>query len=86
MMEVASYVSMEDAEEQANALIADLENNNFGYALPKIYGADIDKINELRKAGLGLLGSIVGDDKAADSEDTAVELSDLPNYIADFRP
>jgi FAD/FMN-containing dehydrogenase len=84
MMEVASYVSMEDAEEQANALIADLENNNFGYALPKIYGADIDKINELRKAGLGLLGSIVGDDKAADSEDTAVELSDLPNYIADF--
>jgi hypothetical protein len=26
-----------------------------------------------------------GDDKAADSiEDTAVELSDLPNYIADF--
>jgi FAD/FMN-containing dehydrogenase/Fe-S oxidoreductase len=85
MMEVASYLSMEDAEQQANALIADLDNNNFGYALPKIYGADIDKINELRKAGLGLLGSIVGDDKAADSiEDTAVELSDLPNYIADF--
>lgn len=85
MMEVGSYVSMEDAEEQANALIADLELHNFGYALPKIYGADIDKINELRKAGLGLLGSIVGDDKAADSiEDTAVELSDLPSYIADF--
>jgi FAD/FMN-containing dehydrogenase/Fe-S oxidoreductase len=85
MMEVASYVSMEDAEEQANALMADLKNNGLGYALPKIYGADIDKINELRKAGLGLLGSIVGDDKAADSiEDTAVELSDLPNYIADF--
>jgi FAD/FMN-containing dehydrogenase/Fe-S oxidoreductase len=85
MMEVGSYLSMEDAEQQANALIADLEKGDFGYALPKIYGADIDKINELRKAGLGLLGSIVGDDKAADSiEDTAVELSDLPNYIADF--
>jgi hypothetical protein len=28
----------------------------------------------------------VGDNKAADSiEDTAVELSDLPAYIADFR-
>ncbi|UFH34457.1 FAD-binding and (Fe-S)-binding domain-containing protein [Flavobacterium acetivorans] len=85
MLEVASHYSMKDAEEQANELIADLEKNNFGYALPKIYGADIDKINELRKAGLGLLGSIVGDDKAADSiEDTAVELSDLPNYIAEF--
>ena len=85
MFEVGSYESMEDAEKQADALVADLEKNNFGYALPKIYGSDIDKINELRKAGLGLLGSIVGDNKAADSiEDTAVELSDLPNYIADF--
>lgn len=84
MLEVASD-SLEDAERQANALIADLEQNNFGYALPKLYGQDIYKINELRKAGLGLLGSIVGDDKAADSiEDTAVELSDLPNYIAEF--
>ena len=84
MLEVASH-SMEDAESQANALIADLELHNFGYALPKIYGSDIDKINELRKAGLGLLGSIIGDDKAADSiEDTAVELSDLPDYIAEF--
>jgi len=85
MLEVASHSSMEDAEKQANALIDDLNKNNFGYALPKIYGTDIDKINELRKAGLGLLGSIVGDNKAADSiEDTAVELSDLPNYIAEF--
>ncbi|MCV9926236.1 FAD-binding protein [Flavobacterium sp. LS1R49] len=84
MFEVASD-DLEDAENQANALVADLEKNNFGYALVKIYGADIDKVNELRKAGLGLLGSIVGDDKAADSiEDTAVELSDLPNYIAEF--
>ncbi|WP_121338655.1 FAD-binding and (Fe-S)-binding domain-containing protein [Flavobacterium sp. 123] len=84
MLEVASH-SKEDAERQADDLIADLEKNNFGYALPKIYGSDIDKINDLRKAGLGLLGSIVGDDKAADSiEDTAVELHDLPNYIEEF--
>ena len=84
MFEVASN-SIEDAEYQANALVEDLKNNNFGYALVKLYGADIDKIIELRKAGLGLLGSIVGDNKAADSiEDTAVELSDLPNYIAEF--
>jgi hypothetical protein len=30
-------------DKQADALIKDLENN-FGYALPKIYGADIDKV------------------------------------------
>ena len=84
MFEVASD-AMEDAENQANALVEDLQKNNFGYAIIKLYGADIDKIIELRKAGLGLLGSIVGDNKAADSiEDTAVELSDLPNYINEF--
>jgi FAD/FMN-containing dehydrogenase/Fe-S oxidoreductase len=84
LFEVASD-TLEDAENQANALIADLEKHNFGYALVKIYGPDIDKANELRKAGLGLLGSIVGDNKAADSiEDTAVELSDLPAYIKEF--
>lgn len=84
MFEVASD-SMEEAENQANTLVEDLQNNNFGYAVIKLYGADIDKIIELRKAGLGLLGSIVGDNKAADSiEDTAVELSDLPSYIAEF--
>ena len=84
MFEVASD-TMEEAENKANALVEDLQKNNFGYALIKLYGADIDKIIELRKAGLGLLGSIVGDNKAADSiEDTAVELSDLPSYIAEF--
>ena len=84
MFEIASDI-MEEAENQANALVEDLQKNNFGYALIKLYGADIDKIIELRKAGLGLLGSIVGDNKAADSiEDTAVELSDLPSYIAEF--
>lgn len=85
LFEVASHQSLEEAENQANALIKDLDDHHFGYASPKLYGADIDKVNELRKAGLGLLGSIVGDNKAADSiEDTAVELSDLPAYIADF--
>jgi hypothetical protein len=37
-----------DAENQADLLAG--WKNNFGYALGS-YGADIDKINELRKAG-----------------------------------
>jgi hypothetical protein len=37
MMEVASYVGMEDAEKQADALIADLENNNFGYVAQNLW-------------------------------------------------
>ena len=40
---------------------------------------------ELRKAGLGLLGNMVGDKKAvACIEDTAVALEDLKDFIAEF--
>jgi FAD/FMN-containing dehydrogenase len=84
MLEVSAN-TMEEAENLANNLIADLEKNNFGYHHPKVYGEDIAKVHYLRKAGLGLLGNIVGDKKAvACIEDTAVALEDLPSYIAEF--
>lgn len=84
MLEVSAN-SIEEAEVLADKLIADLEKNNFGYHHPKVYGADIAKVHHLRKAGLGLLGNIVGDKKAvACIEDTAVALEDLPNYIEEF--
>ncbi|WP_034040813.1 FAD-binding and (Fe-S)-binding domain-containing protein [Wocania ichthyoenteri] len=69
----------------ANALILDLKKNKLGYAYPKLTGTEIYQALELRKAGLGLLGNIVGDDKAvACIEDTAVEVKDLPDYISEF--
>ena len=84
MLEVAAN-TIEEAEMLADALIADLEKNKMGYHHPKIYGHDINKIFALRKAGLGLLGNMVGDQKAvACIEDTAVDLNDLPNFIEDF--
>ena len=84
MLEVSSN-STEETEILADKLIADLEKNNFGFYHPKVYGADINKVHALRKAGLGLLGNIVGDMKAvACIEDTAVALEDLPNYIEEF--
>lgn len=84
MLEVSAN-TLEEAEILADTLIADLEKNNFGYHHPKVYGSDIAKVHNLRKAGLGLLGNIVGDMKAvACIEDTAVALEDLPNYIQEF--
>lgn len=75
----------EEVEILANNLIDDLKANTTVYAWPKLLGEDINKAIELRKAGLGLLGNIVGDDKAvACIEDTAVDVNDLPNYIAEF--
>ena len=84
MLEVSAN-TLEEAEILANNLIADLEKNNFGYHHPKVYGKDIAKVHHLRKAGLGLLGNMIGDKKAvACIEDTAVALEDLPNYIEEF--
>ena len=84
MLEVSAD-TIEEATIFADTLIKDLQQNNFGYAFPKLTGNDIDKAFSLRKAGLGLLGNMIGDKKAvACIEDTAVELSDLPNYIKEF--
>ncbi|PKH53093.1 FAD-binding oxidoreductase [Tenacibaculum sp. Bg11-29] len=84
MLEVSAD-TIEEAEIQADKLIEDLKINNFGYHYPKVYGEDIAKVHYLRKAGLGLLGNIVGDMKAvACIEDTAVALKDLPEYIEEF--
>ncbi|MCK5814810.1 MAG: FAD-binding oxidoreductase, partial [Flavobacteriaceae bacterium] len=77
--------SEEDSERFADDLISELQKNNLGYAFPKLKKGAIDQAFELRKAGLGLLGNIIGDDKAvACIEDTAVEVKDLPEYIAEF--
>lgn len=84
MLEVKG-TSIEDVEEQADELIADLKINSSGYHFPKVYGNDIKKVLDLRKAGLGLLGNMIGDKKAvACIEDTAVDLNDLPEYIKEF--
>lgn len=84
MLEICTN-SDEESRKLADTLIADLKNNNMGYAFPKLVGNKINQAVELRKAGLGLLGNIVGDDKAvACIEDTAVEVNDLPNYISEF--
>jgi FAD/FMN-containing dehydrogenase/Fe-S oxidoreductase len=84
MLEVRAN-SQEEATQYAETLIADLQQHNFGYSYPKLTGNDINKAINLRKAGLGLLGNIIGDSKAvACIEDTAVQLSDLSNYISEF--
>jgi Fe-S oxidoreductase len=56
-----------------------------GYHFPLLFGEDSKKIWTLRKAGLGLLSNLPGDEKAVPViEDTAVDVNDLPNYIRDF--
>ncbi len=77
--------TLEESIRKAKELSADLKDSGLSYAFPILQGEDIEKAMELRKAGLGLLGNMVGDRKAvACIEDTAVALDDLADYIAEF--
>ncbi len=62
-----------------------MRHNGLGYHFPLLFGEDTKKIWTLRKAGLGLLSNLPGDDKAVPViEDTAVDVNDLPSYIKEF--
>ncbi|MGY8932834.1 MAG: FAD-binding and (Fe-S)-binding domain-containing protein [Flavobacteriales bacterium] len=74
-----------DLEKQVDELLISLKSSKLSYAYPTLKGDEVNNALELRKAGLGLLGNMVGDHKAvACIEDTAVSLIDLPNYIREF--
>ena len=74
-----------EIETLAASMIADMQAAGLGYHYPLLFGDDTKKIWTLRKAGLGLLGNLPGDEKAvAVIEDTAVDVHDLPDYIRDF--
>ncbi len=84
MLELRSD-SAKDLEVQKTNLLKDLEESGLTYANPILVGGEIQQALELRKAGLGLLGNIVGDKKAvACIEDTAVAIPDLADYISEF--
>lgn len=69
----------------ANECEIEMREAGLGYHFPLLFGNDTKKIWTLRKAGLGLLGNLPGDDKAVPViEDTAVDVNDLPGYIAEF--
>ncbi|MDQ6814741.1 MAG: FAD-binding protein [Bacteroidota bacterium] len=69
----------------AKQVEADMRAAGLGYHFPLLFGEDTKKIWTLRKAGLGLLSNLPGDEKAVPViEDTAVDVNDLPAYIRDF--
>ncbi|MFS4456988.1 FAD-binding and (Fe-S)-binding domain-containing protein [Maribacter sp. 2304DJ31-5] len=72
-------------QKAVNELQKTIAGSGLSYASPVLMGVDINRAIELRKAGLGLLGNIVGDMKAvACIEDTAVALPDLKDFIGEF--
>jgi FAD/FMN-containing dehydrogenase/Fe-S oxidoreductase len=75
----------QEVRQRAAALEEALKAEGLGYYFPLLFGEDSGKVWSLRKAGLGLLGNIPGDEKAVPViEDTAVRVEDLPAYIREF--
>ncbi len=84
MLEIRADSKTETAR-LSGELLTSLNVSGLSYANVILEDEAIENAMELRKAGLGLLGNIIGDAKAvACIEDTAVALSDLDNYISDF--
>lgn len=77
--------SEESLEGDLKKLLKTIESSGLSYSNPILRGNDINKAISLRKAGLGLLGNMVGDRKAvACIEDTAVSLPNLKAFIGEF--
>ncbi|MGN6436576.1 MAG: FAD-binding and (Fe-S)-binding domain-containing protein [Agriterribacter sp.] len=75
----------EEIKAKAALVEAEMRAAGLGYHFPLLFGEDTKKIWTLRKAGLGLLSNLPGDEKAVPViEDTAVDVNDLPAFIRDF--
>lgn len=77
------------SENNLSIKISNLENDLLSsglvYHCSKVFGEDMSKVWELRKAGLGLLTTMKGDAKPVSViEDTAVAPHRLPGYMEEF--
>ena len=75
----------DELDNLAGEMEKEMLSAGYGYAFPVITGSDMKKVWDLRKAGLGVLSNMPGDEKpVAVIEDTAVTPDALPDYMKDF--
>jgi FAD/FMN-containing dehydrogenase/Fe-S oxidoreductase len=76
----------DDIEKACKELESEFRASGCGYHFPLVTGDDINKVWDLRKAGLGSLSNLPGDAKPVSvMEDAAVNPDVLPDYINDFK-
>ncbi|HDR88944.1 MAG TPA: FAD-binding oxidoreductase [Bacteroidetes bacterium] len=84
IVEFASHTA-EETEKKAGDLEKALREKGLGYHFPLITGAMMQRVWDLRKAGLGILSNMPGDARPVSViEDTAVLPQDLPAYMKEF--
>ena len=78
--------SREEIDRQADKIEKALLASGLVNHCTRVYGGDVAKVWNLRKAGLGILNGMPGDAKPTGViEDTAVAAKRLPAYMRDFR-
>ena len=76
----------EAIDAQATAFELAAKESGLVYTCTRVYGSDVAKVWDLRKAGLGVLSGMKGDAKPIGViEDTAVAAERLPAYMTDFQ-
>ncbi|MEA1887935.1 MAG: FAD-linked oxidase C-terminal domain-containing protein, partial [Bacteroidota bacterium] len=77
--------SNEEIKEICDSMEQAMRKEGYGYAFPRVWNSDIDKVWNLRKAGVGVLANMKGDAKPVSLlEDTAVSVNFLPEYMHEF--
>ena len=71
-----------ELEKKIKGVLKEFKSKNLGYTYPVLYGSDIGKVWSLRKAGLGVLSNIPGDQLPVPVvEDTAIRPDDMPDFV-----
>lgn len=75
-----------ETEDEIKKIAVELEkemrSEGYGYHYPLLINDDVNKVWDIRKAGLGLLGNIPGDKRTEQFiEDTCVRPVDLPDFM-----
>jgi FAD/FMN-containing dehydrogenase/Fe-S oxidoreductase len=74
--------SAEEIKSAATAMEHEMREAELGYSYPVVWGADIKKVWDLRKAGLGILSNMPGDAKPISLiEDCAVPVGKLGDFV-----
>lgn len=78
--------SKDEMDKQADGLEKALMASGWVSCCTRVYGDEVAKVWNLRKAGLGILNGMPGDAKPTGViEDTAVAAKHMPAYMRDFR-
>jgi len=69
----------------ASKMEAEMRAEGLGYTFPLVWGGDVKRVWDLRKAGLGILSNMPGDAKPISLiEDCAVDVNRLGDFVADI--